>query len=129
MLTGQKVFAGEDISVTLSKVIQVEPDWSALPQQTPAPLHRLLRRCLHKEPKARLRDVGDARVELEDALATPSPESASAALPARHHDGWRRASPLVAASAVGAAVAVLVGGMCRLERAERDIEYIRLTYR
>ena len=65
MLTGRVAFAGETASDSIAKVLEREPDWSALPVATPAPIRRLLRRCLAKDPKARLRDIGDWRIELD----------------------------------------------------------------
>jgi eukaryotic-like serine/threonine-protein kinase len=73
MLTGQAVFAGETISDTIARVLEREPDWERLPSTTPANMRRLLRRCLEKDPKQRLRDIGDARPELQETLA-PAPD-------------------------------------------------------
>ena len=69
MLTGCPAFARGTVTDTLAAVIEREPDWMALPQSTPAPIARLLRRCLKKDRKHRLRDVGDARIEIDDARA------------------------------------------------------------
>jgi len=66
MLTGRRAFVGEDVSMTLADVMKSEPDWSRLPGETPQPIRRLLRRCLEKSPERRLRDVGDARLEIEE---------------------------------------------------------------
>jgi eukaryotic-like serine/threonine-protein kinase len=66
MLTGQRAFPGDDVSETLAGVIKSEPDWDAVPNNTPASIRRLLRRCLQKDPRRRLRDAGDARIELEE---------------------------------------------------------------
>ena len=65
MLTGGLAFPGETVSDTMAKVIEREPDWSAIPATTPPPLRRVLLRCLTKDPKQRLRDIGDARSEIE----------------------------------------------------------------
>ena len=67
MLTGQLAFRGETVSDTIVAILQREPDWSALPTNTPAPIRRLLVRCLVKNPRQRMRDIGDVRVEI-DAL-------------------------------------------------------------
>jgi serine/threonine-protein kinase len=75
-LTGQRAFPGETISDTLAAILRAEPDWSALPAQTPGVVRKLLRRCLEKDSKRRLRDIGDARLDLEDALSG-APEFAS----------------------------------------------------
>jgi hypothetical protein len=65
MLTGRKAFEGETVSDTLAAVLTREPDWSALPVGTPAGLQDLLRRCLDRDPRQRLRDIGDARLLLD----------------------------------------------------------------
>jgi len=70
MLSGRRPFDGETISDTLAAVLAREPDWSLLPGTTPAAVRHLLERCLEKDPKRRLRDVGDARLELEELLAS-----------------------------------------------------------
>jgi serine/threonine protein kinase/WD40 repeat protein len=69
MLAGKRAFEGESISETLASVLKVEPDWDALPAATPAPIVKLLRRCLTKDRKHRLQAVGDARIELESPIA------------------------------------------------------------
>jgi Tol biopolymer transport system component len=68
MLTGRAAFGGETVSDTLAHVLERESDWSRLPAATPVGVRRLLRRCLEKDPKQRLRDIGDARLELQDCL-------------------------------------------------------------
>ena len=82
MLTGQAVFAGETMSDTIARVLEREPDWERLPSTTPANLRRLLRRCLEKDPKQRLRDIGDARPELQETLA-PAPDGHRVTGPSR----------------------------------------------
>jgi serine/threonine protein kinase len=71
-LCGRHAFAGETVAEILAAVIEREPDWSRLPTETPEPVESLLRRCLRKDPQRRLRDIGDARIELEDWLAAPA---------------------------------------------------------
>ena len=66
MLTGRSAFGGEDVSETLAAILKDEPDWSALPDGLPVSLPRLLRRCLAKDAPGRLRDVGDARLEINE---------------------------------------------------------------
>jgi serine/threonine protein kinase/Tol biopolymer transport system component len=65
MLTGRLTFPGDTVSDTIAKILEREPDWSALPAATPAPIRRLLLHCLAKDPKQRLRDIGDVRIELD----------------------------------------------------------------
>jgi Tol biopolymer transport system component len=68
MLAGRQAFPGPTVSDCIAAVLEREPDWSALPNATPPAALGLLRRCLEKDPKRRLRDVGDAQRELDDAL-------------------------------------------------------------
>ena len=67
MLTGHQAFVGETMTDIVSAVISREPDWDRLPPHTPTATRRLLRRCLEKKLTDRLRDAGDARLELSDA--------------------------------------------------------------
>ena len=74
MLTGQHVFEGEDVSLTLSSVLQREPDWSRLPSTVSPSLSVFLRRCLEKDPRQRVHDVADVRLALDGAFeARPPP--------------------------------------------------------
>jgi Tol biopolymer transport system component len=66
MLTGRRPFGGETTTDILARIVEREPDWAALPDPLPAHLRRVLGRCLDKDPKRRLRDIGDARVELDE---------------------------------------------------------------
>jgi len=72
MLTGQPVFSGESTTDVLAAVVQRDPDLSLLPPRTPSRIVELLRRCLQKNPKDRLRDIADARFEIEQAKHPPS---------------------------------------------------------
>ena len=75
MLTGKRAFEGETVSDTLAAVLMKEPDWAALPEETPGNVRDLLRRCLRREAKQRLRDIGDARIALEEEAAAPASAS------------------------------------------------------
>jgi serine/threonine-protein kinase len=72
MLTGRRPFVGDDVSETMARIIEREPDWSALSNVAPASVVRIVRRCLQKDPANRLRDIADARLELRDAIAALS---------------------------------------------------------
>src|SRR5262249_644161 len=74
MLTGRAAFADETISDTLARVLDRDVEWDSLPASIPGRLRDLLRRCPHKNVNRRLRDIGDARLELEEAL-TPLEEA------------------------------------------------------
>lgn len=71
-LTGKAMFGGEDVTETLATIIKGEPDWTALPEDTPPTIELLLRKCLAKDRKRRLHDIADARIDLEQALGDPS---------------------------------------------------------
>jgi tRNA A-37 threonylcarbamoyl transferase component Bud32 len=71
-LSGRRAFAGETVSDTIAKVLERDPDWTALPGATPPRVRELLQRCLDKDPRHRLRDIGDARIALEEVLASRS---------------------------------------------------------
>ena len=72
-LTGRRAFAGETVSDTIAKILERDPDLAVLPGATPPLVRELLQRCLDKDPKHRLRDIGDARIALEEVLAARSP--------------------------------------------------------
>ncbi len=71
-LTGKHLFHGETATDSMGAIMHKEPDWSLLPPETPPTVRLLLRRCLTKDRKQRLQDIGDARVELEAAIADPT---------------------------------------------------------
>jgi serine/threonine protein kinase len=77
MLTGSQLFGGATMSDTLAHLLTKEPDWSALPAITPAPIRRLLRRCLERDRKQRLPDAAVIRFEIDEALAPVSTVSVS----------------------------------------------------
>jgi Tol biopolymer transport system component len=98
MLTGGRAFHGENVTETLAAVLMKEPDWHALPPAVPRHVERLLHRCLRKDPRQRLQDIGDARLELDEPA--DEPEASPPVAPRRA----RRA-----AQAAAIAVAVLIG--------------------
>ena len=82
MLTGRRVFQQDEVSDTLALVLTKDPDWNAVPANTPASLQRLLRRCLVKDRSARLPEIGSARLEIDEALTElshPAPDDTSTA--------------------------------------------------
>src|SRR5262245_60485827 len=66
MLTGRVAFDGKTASDAIAAILEHEPDWAALPTATPLHIHRPLRRCLEKDPRRRLHDIADARIDLDD---------------------------------------------------------------
>ena len=69
MLTGRAAFRGVSVSDTIAAVLGSEPDWNALPNGTPTPVRLLIQRCLEKDPKQRLRDLGDVRFDIQSSRA------------------------------------------------------------
>jgi eukaryotic-like serine/threonine-protein kinase len=108
MLTGRRAFAGEDRTEILAAVLRQEMDWKALPAGTPPQVQRLLERCLDRDARRRLRDIGEARVVLEDLAREPSHIDDRSGPPADvpSPGRWKAARPL----AVAAALAVLALG-------------------
>jgi serine/threonine protein kinase len=88
MLTGKQVFGGETVTDTLAAVVRGEPDWTQLPGSTPLRVRVLLTRCLQKDPRQRLRDIGEARIALEEVLSG-APDLVSAAPATRSLGPWR----------------------------------------
>ena len=69
MLTGRALFEAPTVSDTLASVLRADIDWAALPSGVPANIRTLLNRCLQRDPRKRLRDIGDARLEVEQPTA------------------------------------------------------------
>jgi eukaryotic-like serine/threonine-protein kinase len=89
MLTGKMAFGGGAVTDTLAAVLKSDPDWSQLPAGTPTRVRVLLQRCLQKDPKQRLRDIGDARISLDEVLSgAPDASLGAAAQPARQRLLW-----------------------------------------
>jgi len=74
MLTGRRAFGGDEVADTLAEVLKGTPDWTALPAATPRGIRRLVRRCLEKDRKDRLADLGTARLDIKDALGGSADE-------------------------------------------------------
>jgi serine/threonine protein kinase/tetratricopeptide (TPR) repeat protein len=107
MLTGNVPFEGETATDTVARILEREPDWQALAQETPTNIQTLLRRCLEKDPRLRLRDIGDAVIEISETLnmpvttppmTTPSSTSLTPQITTRHK--LRTAVTIVAASVI-----------------------------
>jgi Tol biopolymer transport system component len=104
MLTGQAAFAGEDVTVTLARVLERGADFTALPASVSAAIRRTLQLCLQKDPKKRIADIRDVRLALEGAFETPASEI-SASITDGKHSGRL---PWVAAFAVAALAAAVL---------------------
>jgi Tol biopolymer transport system component len=105
MLAGRKAFEGETVSDVMVSVLTREPDWKVLPAGVSRRVRDLLRRCLQKDPQRRLHDIADARLEIEDAAAEPSPEVPAAVAPVRRE---ARLAAIAATALVSAALAAFV---------------------
>ena len=115
MLTGRRAFAGDDVTGILAEVIKTEPAWATLSVDVPPAVSGVLRRCLQKDPKDRMRDIGDVRLGLlggfeDPARSVTAPPPADGA-PTGTGGGWKRywvglagAAVVIAAVAVGPAV-------------------------
>ncbi len=102
MLTGKRLFLGETVSDTLAAVLRAEIQVDLLPAATPLAVRRLLRHCLERDPKHRLRDIGDARNALEE-LATSGDERAAAGGSSGQSRAWLWPLVALGAALVGAA--------------------------
>ena len=119
MITGRMAFPGATISDTIAAVLERSPDWTALPPATPPPVRHVLARCLEKDPKQRWRDIGDVRIELDDAEAwRPQTDSAS---PKTSRAAERAAWALLVA--LTAAVAAVVTPVSRKAPAPAEIRF------
>ncbi len=107
MLTGRRLFDGPDAAHVIASVLKSEPDWSALPSDTPRAVRQLLQRCLEKDCRRRLDSASHARLELEDVgngnARDASPSAILASTPGRR--GWLRALPWLLTAALGSALA------------------------
>jgi serine/threonine-protein kinase len=105
LLTGKRAFEGETITETIAKVLESEPDWTTLPENSPWGIRTLLRRCLHKEVNQRLQHIGDVRIEIEEAITEPTVLPMGVATTVQPAP-WKAAIPwsitlLIAAIAIG----------------------------
>jgi Tol biopolymer transport system component len=110
MVSGGRGYLAEDVSETLAAVLTRDVDWKALPRDTSPRLQQLLRDCLVRDPKQRLRDIGEARRVLERLISgAPDPSSTITIAAAPETPAWKRAVPwTIAALAVAAAIGVEV---------------------
>jgi Tol biopolymer transport system component len=118
MLTGHRPFDGTTVSDVLAAVLRAEIDWRRLPADTPPAVRRLLRRCLERDSKRRLRDIGDARVEMDEAGSVADRDGVLAATPraAAAVPAWRRTRLWAVAGMVGIALIAALLAWSRLGR-------------
>jgi serine/threonine protein kinase/Tol biopolymer transport system component len=128
LLTARQAFPGETLSDTIAAVLDSEPDWQSLPPTTPSKIRDSLRRSLMKERDRRLRDIGDARIEIEEALAGPKdaaptqagvPVRAITQRKSRERPGW----PIAAIAIIIAAL--VLGAFAYFRKVPQDAQTIR----
>ena len=107
-LAGRPVFAGKTMSDLLAAVLTTDPDWTTLPEETPAPIRKLLRRCLEKDRKRRLDSAADARLEIDDVLAAPPGEASVVTRPRSTWQKWSIAAAVLIVVMISAAAAVTI---------------------
>jgi Tol biopolymer transport system component len=113
MLAGRRLFEGETVSDTLAAVLRQDIDLAALPADTPQGVRRMIERCLDRDPRTRLRDIGEARIELSELKETPAAQ--------RPVPSGRRAWPLaIAGVLLGALLGLLAGNKLVPEHAAAD---------
>ena len=111
MLSGRRLFEADDVSETLAAVLRQPIDWSALPSTTPVALRHLLARCLERDSRKRLRDIGEARIALENpslslaGVGAPAEPPRAAVEPRRAL--WKRVATLAAVGILAAAIGAL----------------------
>ncbi|HVQ16924.1 MAG TPA: protein kinase [Vicinamibacterales bacterium] len=104
MLTGQRLFKGDDVSETLASVLTRQPDWTILPAASPPLIRRLLRRCLEKDRTRRLADMADARLDIDDALSGSDRDAPVALSISRTRERLAWASALLLVGLTAAAI-------------------------
>jgi serine/threonine-protein kinase len=111
LLTGVRAFAGNTISDSIASVLTKDPDWTKLPPATPAGARRVLRRTLEKDPVLRLRDIADARFDLDESADGSGPIAATSSTPAPAMTPSGRGRSTSARVAVFAAIVLAVGAV------------------
>jgi tetratricopeptide (TPR) repeat protein/TolB-like protein len=107
MLSGKRAFTGETVPDAMAAILHHDPDWSVLPPRVPERVRELLRKCLEKDVGRRLRDAGDARLEIESALAEMSTSGAGPAPRVASPAGRKLAVALLVAAALALAIFLL----------------------
>lgn len=105
MLTGQRAFKGDDLSDTLAAVLRQDIDWTAIPASTPVSVRRLMARCLDRDVWRRLRDIGEARIVLDDPAVLTMGDAGGVPAFAPAEPLWRRAIPVVLSAIAASALA------------------------
>src|SRR5579862_7321192 len=123
LLTAKQAFHGEDVTDILAAVVRAEPNWQALPAAIPVKIRDLLRRCLQKDRTLRLRDAGDARIEINEALTSPATEVAAATAPATRTLRERISWPVLAGVLALIAIALAIGFFLRVPKLPQQMRF------
>jgi Tol biopolymer transport system component len=115
MLTGKPVFDGKTVTEVLANVLKAEPDWQRLPENIPPLVQRVLRRCLQKDRRQRLKCMGDARLDIADAGTLIVPQSVE------RHLGTRLREKIAWLAVALVAVAAVAVGLWTLQRKTREL--------
>jgi serine/threonine-protein kinase len=125
MLTGRRAFEGEDVSDTLAAVLRAEPEWSALPADTPPAVRTMVRRCLEKERRRRIADLSTARFVFDEASSMGAASPATSAIGAR---STRLRNAVIVTFAMIASAVLVVAAMRLLRReVQRPAPVIRFS--
>jgi eukaryotic-like serine/threonine-protein kinase len=122
LLTGRRAFDGQSAAEAIAAVLEREPDWNALPAATPPALRALLSKCLQKDRSHRLRDIGDAHFDLDEARGPGRPEQSQ---PSASRTRWSRVRESAAWAA--AIVAILLAGITSFRSSAPNGEVIRFA--
>ena len=125
MLTGRRAFTGETVTEVVAKILERDPDFARLPTNISPRLVHLLRRCLERDPRRRLRDIGEVRVEMQDGQAAVAPEATTLSIPVVNQRSRERLAWAVAAVAV--VIAAVIASVPYVRRAETEAPAIRFT--
>ena len=128
MLAGHQVYVGETATDIMAAVVRAEPDWNMLPKNLPRGIRELLQRCLVKDDKRRLRDIGDARLALDDALLDDTTHAAPDAEPPAPHNLFWRALPWAIAAVAIAVAAWAFAHRNGSDAASREVMHLDIAY-
>ena len=120
ILTGRQAFGGTDVSETLAAVLRQEMDWNELPSDTPNSVRRLLRRCLERDHKRRLPEIGTARLEIDEADAALDASPEAVTTPVVQPALWQRPVPALVAAVALLALGLITGTLADWNQAPSD---------
>ena len=115
LLTGKRAFEGETITETLAKILESEPEWKALPDNTPWRIRELLHRCLTKDPHDRLDGIANLRIEIKLALSEPTTVAPVGLVSAVQSPLWKRILPWTVTASIAVLSIITVWNLIRPE--------------